>query len=123
MSLPDSVVGIFPSNAVKTFAENDMLQIILLAVLVGLSAGKLKIYREPIVKMFNGLDELINEMMAILSRGVPPLAFSSLCGVIISTGVDSLVSVLQISLTAYGGYVIMIGIYMLLLRVFGRVAP
>lgn len=121
--IPDAIVGIFPSNAVKAFAENDMLQIILLAVLVGLSVGRLKTYRDPVTKLFNGLNEMLNEMMAIIAKGIPLLAFSSLAGVIISTGVDSLVSVVQIALTSYGGYAVMIVIYMLMLRLFAKINP
>lgn len=122
-SLLSSLTGMFPSNAVKSFYENDMLQIIVLAILTGLALNRLQTYREPVMNVFNGINELICEMMAIISRGVPLLAFASLCGVIISTGGSSLVSVVQITVTSYGGYAVMICIYLLLLRLFARVNP
>ncbi len=123
MSLLDSIVDIFPSNAIVSFYENNMLQIILFAILIGLSIGKMKDYREPITNLFNGFNEVVNGSMSIISKGIPLFAFSSLCSLIVSTGIDSIISVVQIILSCYGGFIIMFFIYMLLLRFVAKANP
>ncbi len=123
VSILESLKAFFPSNAVLSFAENNMLQIVLLSVVIGIAAGRIKNYREPVLTFLNSSNEMVGEIMSMISKGIPVLTFCSVFSVIVSTGVESLLSVVETSAAVYVGYFIMICIYLVLIRLFARVNP
>ena len=44
ISIKDTIVNIIPSNFVKPFLESNMLQLIFLAILIGIALGKIGDY-------------------------------------------------------------------------------
>ena len=42
ISIKDTIVNIIPSNFVKPFLESNMLQLIFLAILIGIALGKIR---------------------------------------------------------------------------------
>ena len=48
ISIKDTIVNIIPSNFVKPFLESNMLQLIFLAILIGIALGKIGDYSKNI---------------------------------------------------------------------------
>ncbi len=123
LTVLDTVLSIFPSNAISSFYHNNMPQIILLAVLIGIVTVKMKTFREPILDLFNGLNEVIGQAMTFTSKFIPLLVFTSLCKVCISTGKNSLINIAEAVALIYVAYIILMLFYMLILRIFAKVSP
>ena len=124
--LVDILVGIFPENIVEAMAEADVLAVLFFALIVG--AG-LAIMRDSSNKRLADLGGLIQrlvdggvELVFILLRGVlqysPIGVFALIATVVGETGTDALVPLAALTGVVYGGILLMIGVYILILLVF-----
>ena len=62
LSAIDMIVDIVPSNFVRPFLENNMAQLIFLAVLCGIAVGMIGKYSEVLIQIFEALNELFMKM-------------------------------------------------------------
>lgn len=124
--LVDIVVGIFPENIVEAMAEADVLAVLFFALIVG---AALAIMRDSSNKRLADLGGLIQrlvdggvELVFILLRGVlqysPIGVFALIATVVGETGTDALVPLAALTGVVYGGILLMIGVYILILLVF-----
>ena len=124
--LVDILVGIFPENIVEAMAEADVLAVLFFALIVG---AALAIMRDSSNKRLADLGGLIQrlvdggvELVFILLRGVlqysPIGVFALIATVVGETGTDALVPLAALTGVVYGGILLMIGVYILILLVF-----
>ena len=70
-SLLSTIVNIVPSNLVKPFVESDTLQIIFLAVLLGIAVGMIGRYTKVLMEVFEACNELFLTVTTLISKLIP----------------------------------------------------
>lgn len=123
LSPMERLMGIIPTSFVGSFAENDMLQIMFLAILIGVAIGRTTKYSEKLREGCNALNELFSRITSILSELLPVAIFGSTANMAATLEVES-ISVL----TSWVGYTLVcIGLqfclYAVLMVVVGRLNP
>lgn len=123
ISILDTVVGIVPSNIVKPFLETDMLQIIFIALLCGIAVGMIGDYSRPLSEFFESCNTLFLKITTLIVGFIPAAVFCSMTSLVMTTGTDTLVSLLGLVGTVLLGLACMIGVYCLLIFAVGRLNP
>lgn len=123
ISIKDTIVGIIPSNFVKPFLESNMLQLIFMAVLIGIALEKIGDYSRILKDIFEACNSLFLKITVMLVRFIPIATFSSVLSVILKTGPSVLLSMLAMLGTFVVGILVMMVIYSLLLVTVGRLNP
>ena len=105
VSLMGMLVNLVPSNIVRPLLEGDMMQIMVISVILGISVGMagVKILRD----VFSELTAVFMGMTRIFMLIVPLAVFCSVSSMVITTGLNTLLSVLGMLLTLIAGYVLL----------------
>ena len=122
-SILDTVRGIVPDNFLKSFVENNMLQLIFLAIISGAALNSLGEKGAPVRRMFDALYEFFMKITGMFVKLVPLMVFCSLGSTLLTAGLESVVSVLSIAGTVLLGFLTMAGVYCMLVAAIGRVNP
>lgn len=121
------LVDMVPANVFDALADNRrMLQVIFFAVFLGIAMVLLPAHKVETVKsFFDGFNEIILKMVDLIMLMAPYAVFALIAHLIVSTGGDwNLMSgLLWYALTVTAGLVLMIGFYMLLVKMFARKNP
>lgn len=123
ISILDTITGIVPSNFIKPFLEGNMLQIIFLAVLCGVAVGMIGDYSKPLKNFFEGCNLLFLKITTLIVKVIPLAVLCSMTSLVMTTGVDTLLSIMSYVGTFVLGLAGMIGVYCLLVLLFGRLNP
>jgi Na+/H+-dicarboxylate symporter len=120
----DFLTGIIPTNIVEPFAELRVLQIVFLAVIVGLAALKLGAKAAPVISFGESVLELLQKALWWVIR-LAPLGTLGLIGRSVNEyGWDLLGDYVTFTAAVYiGCLLVMFGVYPLLLRFFAGVSP
>ena len=120
----DTLVGIFPSNMWSSFVNANMLQVIVIALLIGggiLSAGK---RGELAVSMVNSVYAVFEKIMEFIIKLSPIGVFTMMAWVVATQGADILGPIALVLLCAYVGYIIhAVLVYSLSARIFAKISP
>ena len=123
VSLLDTIVNIIPGDIVKPFMQADMLQIIFIAVLLGLAAGalsdKLHVFRDFLDDCYM----VFSRMTAMIISVMPVAVFCSIAKMALSMDLGSMASTLTWIPVIYAADFVMLGVYGLLIFLFGRQNP
>lgn len=120
-----ALVDIFPSNIFTSLGEAKMLQIIFFALFVGiclLLIGEKK--AKPLVNFFDSLNEVVMKMVDLIMLFAPYAVFALLANVIIAfDDAEILIKLLYYAFCVFGGLVLMIGFYLILISVYTKKSP
>lgn len=120
-----ALVDIFPTNIIKSLGEAKMLQIIFFALFVGISL--LLIAEEkakPLIKFFDSLNEVVMKMVDLIMLFAPYAVFALMANVIIAfDDTEILLKLLQYAFCVIGGLILMIGFYLILVKVYTKKSP
>ena len=123
ISIKDTLVGIVPSDIVTPFQKSDMLQIIFIAVTLGLAASalsqKFPLGRE-ILATFNAIFSKITSTVVIF---IPLIVFCSMAKMMIAMDIKDLLNVFVWLPVIYFGDLLMMVVYILLLLLFTGLNP
>lgn len=117
------ITGIVPSNIVSPFAEADMLQIIFLAVLCGIAVGMIGEYSQRLKEMIEACNQLFLKITVIIVKTTPLAVFCSMTSLVLTTGTDTLISLLGFVVTFILGLVCMIAVYAVLVLLMAGLNP
>lgn len=124
VSFMDTIVNIFPSNFVEPMVKANMLQVIVIAVLLGFSIILLGDKNTRIVNAFNDLNEVFMKCMDLILKLSPIGVFCLLCPVVAANGPMIIGSLAMVLLAAYVCYIAHILIsYSLTVKVFAGINP
>lgn len=123
VSFLNMIIDIVPSNFLWPFLNNTMPQLIFIAVLCGISVGLIGKYSEILKSLFEALNELFKVIMSMIIKFMPIAVFCSTASMMISLGVDMLLSILGMFGTFVFGIICMLIIYCLLMLIVGRLDP
>ncbi len=100
-SFMDTIVNIFPSNFLSPIVNANMLQIIVMAILLGFAIILVGEKNKQVVSAFNDLNDIFMKCMEMILKLSPIGVFCLLCPVIASNGAAIIGSLAMVLLTAY----------------------
>ena len=124
----DTIVNIFPSNFVKPLLDANMLQVIVMALLLGfaviLIADVAPDANERIINDINDLSNVFMRVMEMILKLSPIGVFCLLCPVVAKNGPMILGSLAMVLLTAYICYVVhAVLVYSLTVKFIANISP
>jgi Na+/H+-dicarboxylate symporter len=119
------LIDIFPTNIIKSLGEAKMLQIIFFALFVGVSLLLIPEDKaKPLVSFFDSLNEVVMKMVDLIMLFAPYAVFALMANVIIAfDDTEILLKLLQYAFCVVGGLVLMIGFYLILVKVYAKKSP
>ena len=124
-SFMDTIVNIFPSNFISPMVEANMLQIIVMALLLGFAIimiGEEKNAR--VVRACNDLNDVFMKCMEMILKLSPIGVFCLLCPVIASNGPAIIGSLAMVLLAAYICYIVhAVVVYSIAVKTMGELSP
>lgn len=127
-SFMDTILNIFPSNFVKPLLDANMLQVIVMALLLGfaviLIADVAPDANERIINDINDLSNVFMRVMEMILKLSPIGVFCLLCPVVAKNGPMILGSLAMVLLTAYICYVVhAVLVYSLTVKFIANISP
>ena len=124
-SLMDTIVNIFPSNFISPMAEANMLQVIVMALLIGFAiilVGEEKNTR--IITACNDLNDVFMKCMEMIVKLSPIGVFCLLCPVVAANGATIIGSLAMVLLAAYVCYIVhAVVVYSFAVKTIGGISP
>ena len=123
-SFMDTLVNIFPSNFFKPLVEGNMLQVIVMATLMGFSIILVGEKNVRVVAAFNDLNDIFMKCMELILKLSPIGVFCLLCPIIATNGPAIIGSLAMVLLTAYICYIVHAAVvYSLTVKTMGGMSP
>lgn len=94
-SLIQILLAMIPTNPIKSLAEGNMLQIIVFAILTGVSISIVGEKAEPVKKIFNSFNEVLLKMVTIIMGIAPFGVFALITNTFATVGVSAIFSLLK----------------------------
>ncbi len=124
MSLKDTILSIIPTNPIAALAEANVLQVIVCAVLLGITIALTGEKGKPLQDFFTSLSEVMFRMIGIIMEFAPFGVFAMMAWVSGSFGFDVLKSLMKFLLCNYIAIIIqVVFIYGGILLFIGRLNP
>lgn len=122
-SIRETLLGILPTNIITPFENSDMLQLIFMAVLLGLATTTIS-EKYPIIKeAISALYALCSKITTVLVNFIPIVVFCSMAKMMISINITNLLNVITWVPVIYFADILMIVVYLLLLMILGGLNP
>lgn len=122
-SLLSTIINIVPSNLIRPFLEADTLQLIFLAVIIGIAVGKIGEYTPVLTEIFEACNQLFLTLTTMIAKFIPVAVFCSVSLMLVNLGGSSFLSLLGYAMTNILMIAIMLVIYGILVMVLGRLNP
>ena len=123
ISFLDTIIDIFPSNIVGSFYENNVLQILLMGLFMGVAANLIGEKGKVLQNFFEAMNDMFLEMVLLLAKLIPLITFCSVMILILTTGTDALISLLALIGTLLAGLVVMVYTYSIMIVLTAKVSP
>ena len=123
ISIKDTIVGIVPSDIITPFQKSDMLQLIFMAVVLGIAAASLAGKIPEVKKMLGILNDVFSKITSVMVKLIPLIVFCSMTKMMIAMNFETLLNVFVWAPVIYFGDVLMICVYIILLALFAGLAP
>ena len=132
-SLLDTVKNLIPANPVASFVNGDMLQVLVFAIIVGVTCLALKEKAEAFYKVVEALNEICIKVISVVMNFTPIGVFCSIASVMYANGMSTIIALAGVlaalyityilyAVVIYGGIVKLVGKYPVL-TFFKKVMP
>jgi aerobic C4-dicarboxylate transport protein len=91
-SFGDFVLGLIPHSVVDALARNDVLQVLLFSILLGVALARMRVRAEPLVRVLEALREALFMIVGMVMRLAPLAAFGAMAFTVGSYGFGSLLA-------------------------------
>ncbi len=123
-SFMDTLVNIFPANFIQPMLEAQMLQIIVIAILLGFSIILIGEKNAPIIAGINLLNDVFMKCMEMILKLSPYGVFCLLCPVVAENGAQIIGSLAMVLLAAYICYIVhAVVVYSIAVKTLGGMSP
>lgn len=121
-SVMDTIVNIFPSNFLTPITDANMLQIIVMALIIGFAIILVGEKAAPAVKAVNVCNDIFMKCMEMILKLSPIGVFCLLCPVIADNGPSIIGSLAIVLVCAYIAYIVhMVVVYSTTVKVLGHI--
>ena len=119
--IPQSIVGVIPSNPLASFMSGEMLSIIVFALIVGVSMISLpKQSSQPILDLLESIQKITLKVVSWAMRLVPFAAFGLIAGITSKIGLSAMTVLGAYMLTVVIGLFAMILVYVIIIKFFTK---
>lgn len=123
-SFMDTLVNIFPSNFIDSLYSANMLQVIVMAILIGFAIILVGKEAQPVITGVNSLNTVFMKCMEMILKLSPIGVFCLLCPVIAENGATIIGSLAMVLLTAYICYIVHAAVvYSIAVKTMGGMSP
>jgi Na+/H+-dicarboxylate symporter len=120
VSLSGIISNIFPDNPFKSFAEGNIMQILIFAIFFGLSVNCVSSKAKNVVIIINELAGVISQLVTIVIKFAPIGIFGLITYLAATQNPTALISLLKLLVLFYAaGFIILLIFYPLILLAFG----
>ncbi len=123
VSIVNTIVSIVPNNIVKPYSNSDMLQIIFIASLFGISINLIGDYSIILKKFLDACNQLFMKATTLIIQLIPLAVFSSIAELIIKTNTNALLSLIGFVLCVFTALIIIYLLYLFLIWFLARLNP
>lgn len=118
LALPDTLIGLLPGNPLGAMVEGQMLQIVIFSVIFGIAlVSMVPAQAKPMLELLGSLQEICMTIVR-WAMGLAPIAvFGLMAQLSTKVGLSSLLGMAIYVLTVIFGLLLLLGIYMLLLKI------
>ena len=117
LTIREMLLNIIPVNFAGAFHSGDMLQIIFLAVLVGIASGMLGGYSEPAQKFIRVANSLFSQIACIILKVLPLATLCFMANTVLTINLDSMTLLLHAFITQHIALLLMICVYCVMLAI------
>ena len=100
-SLLDTVKNLIPANPVASFATGDMLQVLVFAVIVGITCLALKEKAKPFVDLAYAVNEISVKIVSVVMLFTPVGVLCSIASVVYANGTSTIIALGTVLLALY----------------------
>ena len=123
VSLLDMIVKVVPENLIQPIVNRDMLQVIFVSILFGVTINMLG----EKVQILKDLTETANtfclRVITLLAQFIPLIAFLSMMALMFTVGMDSLLLLGKVLIGQFIGSLAMICVYSVVIVLMGKTTP
>ena len=120
----DTIKNLIPSNPIAAFANGNMLQVLVFAVIVGFALIAVGEKGEPLMKVIDSLNEVCLKVISTVMYFTPIGVFCTIVPVVEANGTETIISLatqLIILYIAFFGFAFVV--YGLAVKIFGKESP
>lgn len=122
VSIKDTIIGIIPSDIISPFLKTDMLQIIFIAVIVGIAAAMIG-SDSTFSKFIKSTNKVFLKLTSIIVKVLPFAVFCSMAKMMVEMDLSQLAKVVVWVPAVYLGHFSMLFVYAILLLLLSRYNP
>ena len=100
-SLLDTVKNLIPSNPVASFANGDMLQLLVFAIIVGITCLTLGEKAAPFIRLTEAVDHISVKIISVVMYFTPIGVFCSIASVVYANGTQTIMALGAVLLALY----------------------
>ena len=123
VSLLDMIVNVVPENLIQPIVNRDMLQVIFVSVLFGVTLNMLGEKAQILKDFTETANTFCLRVITLLAQFIPLIAFLSMMALMITVGVDSLLLLSRVLIGQFIGSCAMIGVYSVVMIIMGKISP
>ena len=123
VSVVNTIVNIVPNNIVKPYSNSDILQIIFIASLLGISINLIGDYSIILKKFLEACNQLFMKTTTLIIQLIPLAVFSSITELIVKTNINALLSLIGFVSCVLTALVIIYLLYLFLIWFLTRLNP
>lgn len=123
-SLIDTVMSLIPANPAAAFAEGNMLQVLMFAIIVGVACLAVGEKAEPFVKFAESVNDISVKIISVVMCFTPIGVFCSISSVIYANGVETVAAVAGVLAALYITMILyVLVLYGGMVKVIGKCSP
>lgn len=122
-SMRNLILGVVPDNALSPFIHISLLQIIFLALLVGIAISKSGEHGVRLMTFVDSFNHLLIVTTSLIIKFVPIIIFCAMAELVMTAGTTMLLTLLSYSGLVVGGMLLMIAFYCILIFATTKLNP
>ena len=122
-TLKNTIVNVVPADIVSPVLNGEMLQVIFVAVIIGLCGNVLGDRVKIINDLIDAGNTICMKIVEVIMKFLPLTCFCSMASCVAGTGTKSLISLMKLVIAMYVGSVVLAVIYAILVAAFGKLNP
>lgn len=100
-SLLDTVKNLIPANPFASFVNGDMLQVLVFAIIVGITCLVIKEKADPFVKVCEAVNDISVKIVSVVMYFTPIGVFCSISTVVYANGTETIIALASVLITLY----------------------
>lgn len=115
--IPQTLIGIIPSNPLTSFMSGEMLSIIVFAIIIGISIISLPPESsKPILDLLESIQKITMKVVSWAMRLAPFAAFGLMAGITSKIGLSALLGLGAYMITVVIGLFLMLAVYIIIIK-------